>query len=374
MYQVNPHPQKTSLYSRYSQARQDKLDGKINYIPFYEALPRFSESFPGLIPKSMTVISASKGTGKTKFAKFLSIFVPFFFKKNNPALDFNFTIIWNRLEESEDEFRDGLMTLYLDRFHGKRVSLNKLNGYSRTPLNKETLKLTIEGEKWVNQIMEHVILIDESNPTGFFKACRRELYKLGKIYDENGKEIIIKDDNWKNVPRGYTYVPNNPSHIVVPVFDHLGLMRAESGLSWYESAEKLSAYYMRRRLSLVFNASPILIQQREAQSQSTAYNYKGGQILHKIEPKITDLGKIKITADDALTVLMLFNPARYEVDNYRGYDLNKLGHNQRFLFVRKNRRGKEGLILPMEFDGLTGLFKELPHPNSPEIQEIYNKY
>jgi replicative DNA helicase len=371
MYKIKP--KKTPLYARYNKAREEKLQGKINYIPFYESLPRFSEAFPGLIPKSSTVIAASKGTGKTKLTKFLSIFVPFFFKKNNPTLDFNFTVIWNRLEESEEEFKDGLMVLYLEQVHKKRVTLNDLNGYSKRPLDKEIIKLTLKGEEWVQEIMSHVILIDEPTPGGFYRACLRELYKKGTVYVK-GIEYPIQNDNWKEIPKNFTYVPNDPNHIVVPVFDHLGLMRPEQGLTWYESAEKLSAYYIRRRLSLIFQTSPILVQQREAASQTTAYNYKGGQILHKIEPKITDLGKIKVTADDALTVIMLFNPARYEVDDYRGYDINKLGHNQRILFVRKNRRGKEGLILPLEFDGLTGMFKELPKANSPEMQAVYNKY
>lgn len=80
----------------------------------------------------------------------------------------------------------------------------------------------------------------------------------------------------------------------------------------------------------------------------------------------------KNTQQDATMVLGIFNPARYDIEKYYGYDIRILQHKARFLIVLKDRLfGQEGLRIPMLFNGATNKFIELPLPDSEEIKQVY---
>ena len=45
--------------------------------------------------------------------------------------------------------------------------------------------------------------------------------------------------------------------------------------------------------------------------------------------------------------------------------------NIRFLEILGGREGGGGTVCPLYFDGATNYFKELPLPNDPEINKVY---
>lgn len=66
-------------------------------------------------------------------------------------------------------------------------------------------------------------------------------------------------------------------------------------------------------------------------------------------------------------VFGLFNPCRHVPDSagteYEGYDFDILKNNFRTLMLLKNRLGKDGIELPLFFNGAVNYFKQLPSPS-----------
>lgn len=68
----------------------------------------------------------------------------------------------------------------------------------------------------------------------------------------------------------------------------------------------------------------------------------------------------------------LFSPFKFEIKEYKGYDITKLKDNIRFLEVLVNRDGEMGGLCPVFFDGAVSSFVELPRPEDTiELNKIY---
>jgi hypothetical protein len=59
-------------------------------------------------------------------------------------------------------------------------------------------------------------------------------------------------------------------------------------------------------------------------------------------------------------MLGLFYPYYYEIENYNGLDLRKIGNNHRELSVLLNRDGLSNLSIDLLFLGAANHFRELP--------------
>lgn len=71
------------------------------------------------------------------------------------------------------------------------------------------------------------------------------------------------------------------------------------------------------------------------------------------------------TQNDADVILGLFDPIRYKVDDFSGYNLNKLvdSHGSKYfrsLRLMKNSYNSDDLRIGFAFMGELGMFKELP--------------
>lgn len=96
------------------------------------------------------------------------------------------------------------------------------------------------------------------------------------------------------------------------------------------------------------------------------------QKLGKIEGSISSLGDSKYTARNANLVLGLFSPFKFEMPQYKGYDITKFRDNIRFLKIYVNRDGEMGGVCPLFFDGAVCQFGELPRPDNKEgLAKVY---
>lgn len=71
------------------------------------------------------------------------------------------------------------------------------------------------------------------------------------------------------------------------------------------------------------------------------------------------------------TLLGVFSPFKFELPEYLGYNVIELRDNLRILEVILNRGGSAGGIVGLFFDGAVCEFQELPQPNDPTIQKVY---
>ena len=85
--------------------------------------------------------------------------------------------------------------------------------------------------------------------------------------------------------------------------------------------------------------------------------------------------KIKSLEDNKLLDLCIgvFSPYKYNLQNYKGYDITKFKDNIRFVSVLLNRNGLCNGVLPLYFDGAVNYFAPLSAPtNTEEINKVYN--
>ncbi len=72
------------------------------------------------------------------------------------------------------------------------------------------------------------------------------------------------------------------------------------------------------------------------------------------------------------TLLGLFSPFKFGLDEYFNYSVKDLKDHLRFLEVCNSRDGEVGGIVALFFDGATCTFYELPKPDDPAMQQWYD--
>lgn len=354
----------------YEQRRQEKLAGKVHYIPFDDALPRLAKHVPGIIPGIGYLLYANSGIGKSKLFRFLFLQVPYDYIKAHPNSGITFKVILNALEESVEELIDSFVVNRIVRKYGISLSINDLNGFSPTPLSEHVLSIIKEEQAYFNDYANHIIIVNEGNPYGFYNKVREYASQHGTFYDTEGNPVADVRSGWSK------YIPNNPNEIVICATDHLWLYGAESGLSKYDTIVRFSSHYCRQMMNLKFGYATVNIQQAESAKEKKEFTIKGQNIIEKLEPSLDSLGDIKVTQRDNLVIMALFSPYRYKIPEYRGYNIAKLKNRARFLFIQKYRRGREGLVDPLLFDGMAETFEEMPIPlsNGQESEELNRLY
>ena len=107
--------------------------------------------------------------------------------------------------------------------------------------------------------------------------------------------------------------------------------------------------------------------QHQAQAQEGIEN----RTLGLIKPSSDGLADCKTTTRDANLVLGLYSPFKYEIRTHEGYDITKFRNYIRFLQVIEDRDyGASGQVCPLFFNGMSSMFRELPKPNEPEIDDV----
>lgn len=347
--------------------RRNRLkNGSLNCIP--SPFKRFSNDFSGIEQGCYITVTASTKGAKTQFTSEVFIFNPLMFcYYNKTGIDLK--ILYFPLEETPERITQRFMSWLLYKHSNGKIMVSPKELRSTTKEVDEEILEVIKSDE-IQDILkyfeEHVLFIQESNPTGVYKACKQYAEEHGKVITKKGKY----KDEWGTVHEVDvfdSYIPNNPNEYVLPIIDTINLIDTERGLTIKQSMDKMSEYcakYLRNR----YNMTPIVIQQ-QALSGEGLDAFK----LNKLAPSIANLGDTKYTSRDSDLVLSLFSPFRYELPEYLGYDITKFKDNIRFLSVLVNRNGELGGVCPLLFLGNVCSFTELPKPNNTaEINKVYN--
>lgn len=118
----------------------------------------------------------------------------------------------------------------------------------------------------------------------------------------------------------------------------------------------------------VFKYIPIMIQQQSKELGGLEANKQG-----RIRPSANFLSDNKSTANDCTQFFGLTDPAAFEVPDYMGYNIAKLGHNLRLIELILNRSGEGNKIVPLFFDGAVNYFAPMPLPSETDkLNEVYS--
>lgn len=357
---------------RYIRNKENREKGVLDYIPFYHSLPRLSKFIPGFIRGKYYHLTANSSVGKTQLAKFLTIILPYIFSKEVQEL--NYKIIYIALEESKDEFVDGLICALINTRYKINISSEVLNSYTEDSLNEDIIQKIDECSSIVEDIMNHVIFEDSiSNPTGLYKLCRSISEQYGKhVYEERA----FTKDGVTSIESVYKeYIPNDDTHFLV-VCDHVGLLSPEKGAETTRDAmNRWSTDYAMKQIIKHWKWTVVDVIQQAAATEQEQY-YKGQTIISKLKPSLSGYGDNKVIGRNAHVILSFFGPSRFEIEDYAGFNMKLLGDNFRVLEILKNRGGRVGLELCLLFEPHRQFISELPNPSTvggtEKIQRIVN--
>lgn len=344
--------------------RDNILKGNINSIP--SPFKRFRKDFIGIEQEQYIVITAPTKGSKSQFANYMYVFTPILYAYNNPD-KVKLKIIYFTLEENADRIVQRFMSFLLNHLSEGKIHISPRDLRSTDndkPLSIEVLDILKSKEyRDILDFFESTIdfISDGCNPTGMYKICRDYALSQGKVITKKvkyGDEEFDKFDN---------YIPNDPKLYKLVITDHIALIDKERGFSDKQAIDKWSEYevkYLRNR----YKFTCVDIQQQAFEGEGIE-----AQKLGKVEGSISSLGDSKYTARNANLVLGLFSPFKFELPQYKGYDITKFRDNIRFLKVYVNRDGEMGGVCPLFFDGAVCQFNELPRPeDKSELQKVYN--
>nr|DAH00795.1 MAG TPA: Helicase ATPase REPLICATION [Crassvirales sp.] len=340
--------------------RQRILDGKINCIPL--SFPRLRAYLPGIEKRRYNIITANQKIGKSKLADYILVYEPFFYAIEHPD-QLRLKILYFTLEMGKEEkFYDFLCHL-LYRLDRIRIGPTDLKSTSADkPVPQEILDL-IDSEryqKYIRKFREIITYIDsERNPTGINKYCRNFALSRGKFHF---KKIIVKNELGLEEEKEAIdyYEPDDKDEYVLVILDNYSNLMQESGMNKMQTIEKMSKYFITQRDQFNFNITAI---QHQAQAQEGIENQK----LNKMMPSSDGLADCKTTTRDVNLILGLYNPFKYGLKDYEGYDITKFRNNIRFMQVIEDRdNGAAGQVCPLFFDGAVSVFNELPLPTDKD--------
>lgn len=335
----------------YRKNKEFRESGKMNLIPFYYHFPKLSKVLPGLFRQGIYKILSGTGVGKSKFARFLSIVIPYELSKSNGL---QFHTLFFSLEESKEEFIDNMVVMMLQIHHNITIDVLTLNSYFEKPLTDNVLKKIEEVRVYIEEIMNHVTIIDDiKNPTGIYKYCQDFSEQIGVHHYENvtiGKTIYNAHKS---------YVQHNPDLFINVVVDHISLLDEEYSSIKKKTLDKKETMSLWNddycsKIANKWNWICLNVQQ-VAMNSDDVNHHKA----NKLEPELGDAGDNKTVLRTDKVVIAIFDPQRYGLKKYNGYDMNEYKDSFRAFKILKNRYGLANKVLCVKFEGASGRFTEL---------------
>lgn len=288
--------------------------------------------------------------GKTSFADDCFLYNPYdFLMENESDIELDIDYFSFEIEKSTKIIKGICRKIWKD--YGILVNPNEILSRGKNYCSDELYSKVLEYRTYFESMEDIVHIHDESdNPTGINK------YLLSKA-KENGtiiKKKIGTSKEGKDIMRFKEYIPNNPNKYWIVFIDHIALMTEERGFNTKQNIDKMSKYLVELRNN--FNIIPVVIQQLTFDTDNDE-RYKS----KRLTPTLRDFGDSKYTTRDANVIMTLFDPSRYELERFQGYNIKKLGNTFRNLEILVNRDGDPNVNIGLNFIGPVGTFRELPH-------------
>lgn len=337
---------------RTSQEKRER--GLLNCIP--NPFNRFSDIWSGIEKGKYTIVTANSKVGKTHFSDFMYMYYPMYYVLNiNPKSNIKYKVYYFSLEMSAEQKILQAMSHFLYVFYGVSKHPKELRSLKRALDNDVINKLyNLEGffTEFFNNVQYIEINRDADSIINKMKAVAKEKGDIEYgTYEKDSKEYqFVKN-----------YNPNNPDEIILFIIDHISLIDEKGSLHSEISKLSKGSVYLRN----TFKFNPLIIQQQAAAQESTENKKQ-----NDVRPTLAGLADNKLTQRDADMVFGLFSPYRYNISNFKGYNINEFKDRIRFLEILADREGIGNEIAPLYFNGECSYFKELPTPGSEEIKTL----
>mgnify|MGYP001614483185 CR=1 FL=1 len=333
---MDKHP----LFNYISTSINDGLKGLNKGIP--TNLPIINKDLCGITKGTYTLIGAELGCGKSTFVIETYLTSCYEYMRNIGKTN-KLKIIFFTLEMKKSILLIKLLCrkIYLD--HGISIDLNTMLSRGDKSPDQQIVDLSNTYREYFDNLDSSIQFID-TNMTG------AELtYKLFEISKEFGK--------WENDDVNSTFVPNDREQCILVIVDHLGLIKCNKYGDKKGTIDMVSEYAVRLRNKCNFSFVFISQFNREQSGRERSSGVKYG-------PQLSDFKDTGNTQEDADVVLGLYNPARYKIKEFLGYNIELFGNKFRSLHILKNRYGWDSISAGLMYYGKEGHYKQLPEPQN----------
>lgn len=332
-------------------------------------IPALDEYISGFQRKRYYLIGAHPGVGKTGFVDTSFVINPYNYlnkiikKAESEKLtsveeslaSSKLKIFYFSLEIDRKSKIGKWCSYYLYRKYNLLISSEEIFSKKST-LSSEIYEKIKESREFFEPLLDIVLINDNSiNPTGVYKRAEQYAKEHGSWVKE--KKI---DPHTKKEEEIDVFKYRDPSIWPVVIVDHIGLIRAEkdgkSGIvlsSKKARIDKLSEYAIQLRNDYGFTVVFVSQFNRDlADIQRQRFS--------SVKVQLEDFKDTGNPSEDANIVLGMFNPSRYNIDNYRNYEIRKTRGRFRSVDIIKNRDGPDDIAFATAFLGECGAFTQIP--------------
>jgi len=329
--------------------KSDIEDGiKGSHVGVPGGLPKLDKKTKNIQKGKVYSYVASPKAGKTAFVLWRHVFIPWILGIRNIKW------VFYSLELDSSQILARLASMWFKKEKNLKINSNKILGIGDELLTEDEKELLKE---CINSFIEPLcskltIITDkhESMPTAIHKAAL-------SYASSNG--IFITEDYFidgERRSRRVGYKPNDPDENVTLIIDTLGLMKRERGFNKKENVDKwLEDYCI--DLRNICKYTIINIHHLNRTISSTDRKKFSGMDL---QPELDDIKDTSSLGESSDMVIALFNPNTYKhLTEHLGHELSHYEGKYRSLHVLASRFTESFINLPLEFDGETGLWREL---------------
>lgn len=335
--------------------------GELISIPW--TLPRLSKVLPGIVQKRYTIVTANQKVGKTQIADFLYMYQPIEWLYKNKYSGKKLKLFYFSLEMNKEKKILAAISYKLFTDHGYIISPENLQSIFESYIIDQKIIDIIKSPKmmaWLKFVEEVVEFHDDiRNPFG--------IYTIVKTYAESHGKYEYKNVKFQDSQTGQPiekrvvdyYIPNDPEEYVGVIIDHYSLMSPEKGETLREAIGRFSSEYA-IRIRDRFGYFVTAVQQQSADSEKQEFTKSGATIIERLKPSADYLADCRTTSRDVDLMIGLFAPSRYNIHEYNGWDLSRIGRSHRELLVLLNRNGISSASIDLMFLGACNYFSEMP--------------
>lgn len=360
--------------ARYNKAREDRIAGKYNGAPLYLDFPRLGTVLPAIPRSSQIMLLGGSGIGKSQSWVGL-ILMPVYSLIKLHGYKAKFFIYL--LEDSITMLEDRLFSRILYTKFGLYVDPLDLNSLKKELLPEDVIAKFNEVDEIVEDILRYCV-VNESimNPTGIYKDLRTHSGELG-VHHWEDREFTYKNDDgstYQQTVKVYKeYIPNDPDLHCFVILDNLNNLAAEGKGDTGESMNRWCRDYGRLQITKHWHYTVVNIQQTALETDRKQFDFRGENVLEKLEPNLSSLGTNKEISRDHHIILALFSPDRFGINNYEGYAITQLRDNFRALLIIKSNVSMVNVKIPLFFAGSSSYYAELP-ASKDMTPELYKQY
>lgn len=354
------------VLNKLEERRENILNGNINCIPFPFA--NFREDIPGIEQGRYISITGATKSAKSQFASEL-LFQALIYAYHHPE-QLDILIRYFPLEETPEGIMERFMSYILFLKSGKQIRISPSDLRSTNndkPLDASILEI-LQSEDYQNLIRffeEKIIFSKAKTPMGIYLECKDYAKENGVVYRKRVKYKNALGETVESDTGFDYYEQNNPKEYRIIFVDHISLIQTQQGMDLRQSMNKLSEFFVELRND--YKYTPIIVHQQAMFESLDAFK------MDKLEPSIQNLADSKAIARDLDLCIGIFSPYKYNLHDYKGYNINIFKDNIRFVSVLLNRNGLCNGVLPLYFDGAVNYFAPLCSPKDEVgLKKIYN--